>query len=52
MEWAVFSKGRTDLERLGFIRYDSEATAWAGGDIGSYRITGYFTIFKDSLAEA
>ncbi|MBC8029040.1 MAG: hypothetical protein H7Z16_02930 [Pyrinomonadaceae bacterium] len=52
MDWAVFSKGRTDLERLGFIRYDSEATAWAGGDIGNYWITGYFTIFKDSLAEA
>jgi hypothetical protein len=52
MDWAVFSKGRTDLERLGFIRYDSEATAWAGGDIGNYRITAYFTIFKDSLAEA
>lgn len=50
MDWAVFNKGKTDLERLGFITYDSEATAWAGGDIGNYRPTGYFTIFKDSLA--
>jgi len=52
IDWAVFNKGRTDLERLGFIRYDSEATGWVGGDMGNYRTTGYFTIFKDSLAEA
>jgi hypothetical protein len=50
MDWAVFNKGRTDLERLGFIKYDSEATAWIGGDVGNYRITGYFIMFKDSLA--
>jgi len=50
MDWAVFNKGGTDLERLGFIKYDSEATSWVDGDIGNYRITGYFTMFKDSLA--
>lgn len=27
MDWVAFNKGRTDLERLGFIKYDSEATA-------------------------
>ena len=49
MDWAVLSKARADLERMGFIRYDSEATGWAGGDIGNYRTTGYFKVFRESL---
>ena len=50
MDWAVFSKARADLERMGFIRYDSEATGWAAGDIGNYRTTGYFKVFRESLS--
>ena len=50
MDWSVFNKGISDIERLGFIKHSSEATAWVGGDVQVCRKTGYFAMFKDTLA--
>lgn len=50
MGWGVFNKGISDLERLGFIRYRSEATSWVDGDVRTCRPTHYLAIFNDAVA--
>ena len=50
MDWGMFNKGMSDLERFGFIRYTSEATAWDGGDVKVCRPTQYLAIFNGAVA--
>lgn len=47
--WDILNKGRSDLERLGFIFYTSEATVWGGGATGNYRLSRYFHIFEQLI---
>ncbi len=52
VEPIAFQKGISDIERLGFIWFTSEGTAWEGGDITTCRITGYFRRFRDTLLDS
>ena len=50
LDWGVFNKGISDLERLGFINYSSEATVWGGGSVDACRATRYLNIFREAVA--
>lgn len=50
LDFAVFNKGISDLERLGFIHQTSVGATMEEGSIMVYRPTKYLGVFKDSLA--
>lgn len=50
LDWGVFNKGISDLERLGFINYSSEATVWGGGSVDVCRATRYLNIFREAVS--
>jgi hypothetical protein len=50
MDWGLFNKGVSDLERFGFIRYTSEGTSWVDGDISTCRPTHYLAVFNDAIS--
>ena len=50
--WAVFNKAMSDIERLGFIKYSSEATGWQDGDWKVCRPTHYLKIFNAAICDA
>jgi predicted RNA-binding protein with EMAP domain len=50
MEWGMFNKSISDLERFGFIRYTSEATSWVDGDIRTCRPTHYLAVFNNEVS--
>ncbi len=49
MDWSIFNKGTSDLERLGFIRLDSDDSLFnGGGHFMVHRVAQYTVIFKKS----
>lgn len=49
IEWGIFNKGMSDLERFGFIHYTSEGTSWVDGDIRTCRPTHYLAVFNEAV---
>lgn len=49
MDWGIFNKGMSDLERLGFVGQISIGATMEEGSIMVFRPTKYFEIFKDFL---
>jgi hypothetical protein len=48
-DWGIFSKGISDLERLGFLSQDSVGMTFEEGSIMVRRTTKYLSIFRESL---
>lgn len=49
MDWGMFNKGISDLERFGFINYDSVGTTLSDGDMRVCRPSEYLTIFQNAI---
>jgi hypothetical protein len=47
----VYRKGFTDLERFGFIRYDSSFVGTIGGGGGQWRTTEYMAVFLEAVSD-
>ena len=49
METAVYQKAISDLERLGFVRYDEAGIGTFGGGSGKWVTTPYLDVFRRAI---